>query len=159
MQDGKHNIELSRNGGQLLARWDGSEETIPVRIVWASPLQAPAGGVSILHASKKQEIAFLPSLDALAGPSREIAAEELGRRYFLPKIRRVLHTRASFGNRYWHVETDRGSKRFLMKSPETNATWLTDDRCILRDSLGNCYEIESLQALDSQSRARVEAVL
>ena len=159
MQKTEHSIQLSRNGEQLLARRHGDEEAIPVRIVWASPLQAPAGGVSVLHVSRKEELAFLPSLDVLDAASREIAAEELGRRYFLPKIRRVLHTRATFGNRYWQVETDRGPKRFLMKSPETNATWLTEDRCVLRDSLGNCYEIESIRALDPQSRAKAEAVL
>ena len=46
-----------------------------------------------------------------------------------------------------------------MKSPETNATWLTDDRCILRDTLGNCYEIESFEALDRISQAHADKVL
>ena len=71
----------------------------------------------------------------------------------------MLHTHVSFGNRYWNVETDRGPKRFLMKSPETNTTWLTADRCILRDNLGNCYEIPRCPAWTPKSRANAQAVL
>jgi len=159
MNDQPCTIQLLKNGEQLVARRADETESVPARIVWASPMRAPAGGLSILHATKKKELAFVPDLEALEADSRALAVEELTRRYFLPKVLRIVQTRATFGNRYWHVETDRGPRRFLMKAPETNAIWLTDDRCVLRDCLGNCYEIESMAALDAKSRARADAVL
>ena len=159
MKETPHSCTLHRKGDQVLARTAGQDEEVPVRIVWARPLTGRDSGVCILHATKKTEVALLQSLDDLDAASRGIAEEELASRYFLPKITHVLHTRARFGNRYWHVETDRGPKRFLMKSPETNATWVTEDRCILKDTLGNCYEIESFGKLDPESRAKAEIVL
>jgi len=159
MSEKKQPIRLRREAGRLVAGRDGDDEPVPVRVVCASPLRGPAGGVSILHASKKEELAYVPALAELDEASRTVVADELTRRYFLPKIRSVLHTRATFGVRYWQVQTDRGPRQFVMKSPETNTAWLSDDRCVLTDSLGNCYEIESLAALDRRSRKRVDLVL
>lgn len=151
-------VKLERRGDQVVA-WDGDGEPTPVRIVWSRPLTQPNGLISILHAKKKKEVAFFETIDELDADSRAIVLDELSRRYFLPKVLRVLAARATFGNRYWDVETDRGRRQFLMKSPETNAIWVTEDRCILRDTLGNCYEIESMAGLDLQSREKAEMVL
>ena len=159
MSERKQPIRLRREAGRLVAGRDGDAEPVPVRVVCASPLRGLAGGVSILHASKKEELAYVPALADLDEASRAVAAEDLTRRYFFPKIRNVLHTRATFGVRYWDVQTDRGPRQFVMKSPETNTAWLSDDRCVLTDTLGNCYEIESLAALDRRSRKRVDLVL
>ena len=152
-------VKLRRRGDQLVVYPPGRKEAVPARIVWARPLTGPGGVASILHASKKEEIAILQSFDHLDETSRGVLEEELQRRYFLPSIIRVIKTKAAFGNRYWDVETDCGPRQFLMKSPETNATWLTDDHCILRDTLGNCYEIESIEKLDPESRAKAQSVL
>jgi len=157
-QEGQR-FTLYRCGDLVMIRRAGQAEAVPVRVVRARPLAGHCRAISILHATEKKELLLLESLEHVDASSRAIIEQELARRYFLPRITRVLQTRVSFGNCYWKVETDRGPKHFLMKSPETNTTWVTDDRCILRDTLGNCYEIPSLQALDSASRRRVEAVL
>jgi len=159
MTESQHPFKLRRNGDQILYFPAGQNEPVPVRLVWFRPLSHRGGEVSILHARQKKEIAMLRDLDHLDPASRGIVVEELRRRYFLPKITRVVRTSASFGNRYWHVETDCGPKRFLMKSPETNATWLSDDRCLLCDTLGNYYEIQSFQKLDRASQGQAEKVL
>ena len=46
-----------------------------------------------------------------------------------------------------------------MNDPAGNIVWLTDDRLIIRDAVGNRYEIESLSDLDPKSRAEVEKVI
>ena len=159
MSESERTFRLSRSGDQVLYHAADVEDGMPVRLVWTRPLTGRGGEVAVLHAKEKKEIATLPDSERLDAESRRILDEELQRRYFLPKITRVVKTTATFGNRYWHVETDRGPRQFLMKSPETNATWLTDDRCLLRDTLGNCYEIESFDRLDNVSRAQAEKVL
>jgi len=152
-------FRLTRLGDQILCHHDGADEPVAVRLSLARPLSHSQGKIVLLKAGKKEEVASLDGLAGLDNHSREIVQEELRKRYFLPKIIKVLSTSASFGNRYWHVVTDRGNKRFLMKSPETNVTWLTDDRCILRDTLGNCYEIESMKLLDRASQVHADRVL
>ena len=114
--------------------------------------------VSIVGEDKK-EILMLESLDRLDPESRRVAEEELEKRYLVPKIIRVINTRAHFGNRYWEVETDRGRRRFAMKDPNKNVIWLSGDQLIIRDTLGNRYEIESFSGLDPASRAEAEKVI
>ena len=159
MSESIQTFKLRRVGDRILYYGGDAEDPIPVRVSWARPLTDRGGGIAILHATKKQEIATLESFKHLDSTSQEIVVEELERRYFLPKITKVMKTMATFGNRYWEVETDCGERQFLIKSPETDVTWITDDRCVLKDALGNCYEIESLEALDRISRANAEKVL
>lgn len=152
------NIVLLRKQDQVMARLNDTAEEIPVKVLWARPISGRGEEISILGMDKK-EVLMLDSLECLDPGSRKIAEEELDRRYLVPRIIVVKKTEANFGNRYWEVETDRGPRRFLMKDPNTNAIWITDDKLIIRDSLGNHYEIESLAALDDRSRAEVEKVI
>ena len=150
---------LRRQGDQLLLRFAGDGDEVAVRLVWPRPTTARGAEVSILDAKTRKELVLLREFDGLDHESRALLEDELSTRYILPKIIRVVRTDAHFGNRYWEVETDRGPRRFLMKSPDTNALWTTPDRCILHDVQGNCYEIESFKALDAASRAQAEKVL
>ena len=159
MSNSEQKFRLRRAGDQVLYHPGDGQEPIPVRLSWARPLTDRGGQVVILRADKKKEVATLTEIEQLDVTSREVIEEELQRRYFMPKITKVVSTAATFGNRYWHVETDRGTRRFLMKCPETDAMWITDDRCVLKDVLGNCYEIASISDLDSVSRTNADKVL
>ena len=72
----------------------------------------------------------------------------------------MLDTDLHLGTRYWSVETDRGPRRFAMREPRKNLHWLDPrERCLIRDTMGNRYEIERLSDLDDASRSAVEKVL
>lgn len=158
MSETDRQCRLRRKGDQVLLSLGDADEEMPVRIVWARPVSGRGGEVCFLD-DKKREVLMLQGLDGLDGESREIAEAELERRYLIPKITRVVRTAAHFGSRYWDVETDRGRRRFAMKDPTKNAVWLTDDHLILRDTLGNRYEIPTFSGLDAASRAQVTKVL
>lgn len=147
---------LIRREDQVLARREG--EWVPVTLVWARPVSGRGQEVCILDKEGK-ELAMVPGLDRLCGDSRRIAAEELEKRYLIPKIHRVPATNAHFGSRYWEVETDCGPRRFLIKDPNASVVWVTSDHIIIKDTMGNRYEIESLAALDDGSRLHVDRVL
>jgi hypothetical protein len=149
-------IKLLRRGDQVHAELNG--ESKPVRLVWARPVSAAGNEIAVLD-EKKREVALLPGLDALDPASRQIAEEELRRRYLLPKITRVLQTRSHLGTRYWHVETDHGVRHFVVRNPNHDVLWLSDDHLVLRDPLGNRFEITSIAALDPASRAAVLQVI
>jgi hypothetical protein len=131
---------------------------VAVRPAWTRPVSARGAEVSFLD-TDKHEVLMIESLDCLDPESRAIAEAELDKRYLIPRITKVHRTEAHFGNRYWDVETDRGRTRFALREPHRNATWLGDDRVILRDTLGNRYEIHSFCELDAASRAQALKVI
>jgi hypothetical protein len=151
-------MKLVRKLDGVFARFGDGKKDMPVRIVWARPVSGKGRELSILDKDKK-EVRMLDSLDCLDPESRQIAREELDKRYLMPKITKVSKTSAHFGNRYWDVETDRGARRFLMKDPNKNVIWVTDDRLIIRDTQGNRYEIESFSALDSRSKFETDKII
>ena len=149
---------LRREGDKVVYRADDGVETA-VRILWARPLSKRGGPLSIMAAEKKREVAYLPGLDCLSGESRRIALEELAGGMIMARITAVRSVRPRFGNYYWDVETDRGSRRFLLNSPETNAMYPEPDVIVVRDVSGNCFEINPLSGLDSLSRKEIDRVL
>jgi hypothetical protein len=129
-----------------------------VKLVWPRPVSAQGSEVSIVD-GKGKEVVLLQDLASLDAESRRIAQEELERRYLTARIQRVLEATAQFGTRSWQVETDRGVRSFVVKSVNKDVTWVTDDRILIRDTLGYRYEIVSLSALDEHSQEEVDKVL
>ncbi|MCY3022968.1 MAG: DUF1854 domain-containing protein [Planctomycetota bacterium] len=136
---------------------EGGEEK-PVKLLWPRPVSAQRREVSIVD-EKKKEVVLLEDLSSLDADSRRIAEEELEKRYLTARIHRVLEATAQFGTRSWKVETDRGMRRFVVKSVNKDVTWITEDHILIRDTLGYRYEIPSLSALDEHSREEVDRVL
>jgi hypothetical protein len=151
-------IKLFRKLDQTFLLTGSEAEARPVKLVWARPVSGQGQEVSLLD-DKKKEVLMLLSLDALDPASRKIAEDELGRRYLMPRIVRVLRTHAHVGTRYWQVETDHGPRHFVVRNPNRDVVWVTNDRVVLRDPLGNRFEILSLIALDTASRAEVDKVI
>ena len=148
-------ISLYRKFDQVFAHCEGRED-VAVKIVWVRPVSMRGKEVSLL--GEKEEFAMLKSLDELDPDSRKIAEEELARTYFMPEIRRITKTEAHFGNRYWEVETDKGSRAFAMKNPYINIKWIGTDEVLIRDVIGNMFHIASYAGLDDQSKREFEKV-
>jgi hypothetical protein len=150
-------LTLTRRCGRTYARVDGQAET-PVRIAWARPLSG-WGQDLVLVDEKKREVAMVRDMAELDEPSRAVVAADLAERYIVSTVRKVHATKTHFGVRYWDVETDRGRRRFAVKDPSQSVLHLTEDRMMVRDTLGNSFAIESFAALDKRSRQLVENVL
>lgn len=159
MSNGDIKFKLFRNGDEVIFHNLETEEEIPARLAWVRPLTGFGKEVSVLDAKKKRELVMLPHPEHPDPATRKIIAEELQKRYFLPKITQVIKTETQLGNRYWEVNTDCGRRRFILKSASSNVTWVSQDRCIIKDVTGNCYEIVSLAGLDPHSRKEAEKVL
>jgi hypothetical protein len=151
-------IRLWKKGDQIFYESGNGDEPKPVKLVRARPVSFRDGYVSIQDQSNK-EIMFLESLEGIDPESRRVIEEELIQRYILSRIIRVIDAQAHFGMRYFHVETDRGERRFALKDASKNAVFVTDDYLILRDTLGCRYEIPSMEALDLRSRLEILKIL
>ncbi|MDR1613577.1 MAG: DUF1854 domain-containing protein [Planctomycetota bacterium] len=150
-------MRLRREDGKLL--YDcGDGNPVAVRLLWARPLSGRNGPLSVMLAAKKREVRYLESPDILDPESKRIALEELAEGMVLPRIERIVSVTPRFGNYYWQVETDRGSRTFLLTSPENNAIRLSPDAIVLKDALGNAFEINPISGLDRGSRLEFDRV-
>ena len=159
MKDPTHRIQLSRDHDQVRVTLEDGEEARAVKIVWARPVSGRGREVSILDAENSEELVMLEGLDSLDAASRLVAEEALDLRYLVPCITAINRADVSYGNRYFDVETDRGPRQFLIKDPNANVIHVTDDRLMIRDVIGNRYEIVSVAALDPPSRHALDQVI
>ena len=158
MNKPEREFSLIRKHDQVFLRYADVGDEVSVRVVWTRPISGRGGEISLLD-EKKKEIMMLKSVDLLDPDSRAIAEAELDHRYLVPRITRVISTAPHFGSRYFHVETNLGPRRFVLKDPNKNATWVTEDHLVIRDTLGNRYEINPFSGLDARSQAEVDKVL
>ncbi len=149
------NISLSRIRDQIYVQIDGSE-AVPVKLVWVRPTSAQGGEVSVVN--DVREVAFIEDLDDLDPTSSALAREELDRHYFMPRITRVVKTVVQLGNRYFEVETDRGTRSFIVKNPYTNIRAFGEDGLLFSDVMGNLFLVPSFSRLDDRSKQEIEKV-
>ncbi len=150
-------LKLFRKEGKVYAKVDDKEAKV-VRILWARPISGRDEEVSLLS-EKNEEVAFLENLDLLEEESRQIAREELDKRYLIPKIEEVLQATSYFGNRIVEVRTNMGKRSFAIKDPNRSILRPSADQIIFRCAIGNRYEIPSLSSLDERSRKEIAKVI
>jgi hypothetical protein len=151
-------FELIKKEGCIVLRKKNCSDDIKVKISWLNPITGRNKKVSICDTNKK-ELCLLNCLEDLDEQSKLVATEDLDARYFIPKIIKINHAEASFGNRYWEVETNCGLRSFVMKDPQKNVVWVSESHIVMRDSLGNRYEITDTAKLDFRSNSFINIIL
>jgi hypothetical protein len=143
--------------GRLLLTMAGASEEEEVQAVRAYPISAPLEGIALVSLSGEEK-AWIEQLDALPTPMREQIEAALGAREFMPEILH-LHTVSSFATPCtWHVDTDRGSTRFVLKGEE-DIRRLPDGILLIADAHGIQFMIRKLSALDRHSRRLLDRFL
>lgn len=143
--------------GRLVLTDAAGRQHVGAEPVRAFPLSAPRRGVSICDA-RGRELVWIDDLDALPAAVRVQVEERLGRREFVPVIRRVVRVSAAVEPSEWQVETDRGGTRFLLKS-EDDVHALDDHTALITDANGIRYLIADTRQLDAHSRRLLERFL
>jgi hypothetical protein len=137
----------------------GGARSYPVvKLFQSAPLSRPNEYLALLD-SKSEEIALVKRLEDLTEDSQKIAQRELGRRYLTARIEQIPQIKQEFGVTYWHVNTNRGERDFVMQSLSESCIWLSDSHLLLIDVDGNRFEIADRYALDSLSQKQLEKVL
>jgi hypothetical protein len=154
----KEPVRLYKKEGRYMLQLNGSKSDVAVKVIRARPLQGDGRDIAFVD-EKRRLVAMIESLDVLDNDSRTVAEEALEIRYFLAKVLRVIKTTTHFGTRFWDVETDKGRRKFALRDPNRNVLYSDDDRILVRDTLGNYYEIESLSKLDRRSVTEIEKVI
>ncbi len=137
---------------------DGDRSWREVRVARAFPFSDPDHYIGLRDGDDK-DIGVLVTLDGLDAGSRAIIDEELARRYFTPRIERVLSVTELFGVVTWEVETDRGPRRFLVRGLRDNTFPLGRSRLMMTDTDGNRYEFPDVNAVGPKAYAVLAKVL
>ncbi len=106
-----------------------------------------------------EELGMIRSLALLTEEAKELCRLELKKKYFAPKIQKIVKLTERFGASYWDCETDYGLKKFTVKDPHRSILRLGDDRAFVVDVDGCRYEIESLKGMDQKSHSKIELYL
>lgn len=146
-----HAFSLSRDAlGRLVLRdADGTTHpgVVPVR---AFPISAPAEGVSLLGTDGR-ECVWIERLSSLDDMPRVLIEEELAAREFVPQIREIRAVSSFFTPSTWHVATDRGDTRFVLRGEEAIRR-LSSKVLLIADENGVHYLVRDIEALDADSR-------
>ncbi|MBQ3074671.1 MAG: DUF1854 domain-containing protein [Clostridia bacterium] len=107
----------------------------------------------------REELGMIRSLSMLEENAAELCRAELKKKYFAPKILKIVKLTERFGASYWDCETDYGLKKFTVKDPHRSILRLGEDRAYVVDVDGCRYEIESLKGMDKKSHSKIELYL
>ena len=122
------------------------------------PQDKSIGYISILN-EKDDELCLIKNITNLDEESRRIIINELGKRYFIPRIKKILSLKVEFGMSYWEVETDKGIREFIMRLISANYIFITQNNLLLIDAYGNRFHIPDCSKLDKTTQTLLELVL
>jgi hypothetical protein len=148
-------IHFRRDGFDDLVLEHDGESYSGVRILRGFPHSAAGRMISVRDADG-DELGIVPRLDELDGDSRQLVEDELRRAYFVPRITRVLKLQETFHVPSWEVETDRGPRRFEIRSGRRDIRVL-GSRLLIRDADGNQYEVPDMRRLDADSLSLIDS--
>ena len=152
------NFELSRNAfGRLVfasAAGDIVEGVVPVR---AFPIAAPGEGIALVGPDG-HEAGWIEHLDTAPAALRQLVEEELGRREFMPEIRRIREVSSFATPSTWQVDTDRGETSLVLWGEEFIRR-LGKAGLLIEDSHGIHFLVRDLNGLDTASRKLLDRFL
>jgi len=148
-------VRITRGPDQHLYLETGRGREGPVRARRAFPLTDPDGYV-VLSTLKGEFVALLKEYKRLDPESLRVVQEELEEDYFLPKIVKIERIDDGAQSMIWTVQTDRGPRRFEVRSRKNDIRWLSDTHLVVTDVDGNRYEIVDLSSMDPHSQEKLE---
>ena len=152
--DASH-VRIERNAFEELVVQlpDGTIQT-KVEPICAFPVSEPNRYISLMD-EESNELGVIEDIKHLPHASREVLVEELQKRYFMPKITKILDLDGQYGVTQWVVETTQGDVQFGLRTRYDIVT-LENGRVLIKDADGNRYEIENYNKLDPKSIALLE---
>ncbi len=136
----------------------GEESFSDIHLVRAFPLSKPFEMISIRNAENK-EFGIIETIEGLEPESKQLAKDELDRRYFTPQITKINSLKNEASMWRFDVETTRGHSDFFVRNWRDNAHELTTGRWQITSVDGGRYEILNLDDLDDRSQILIEQLL
>ncbi len=152
----RENIEIrAEDSGYVRVRRADGTEIKNVQLKRLFPLSRANSFIQMKTPDGK-EAGIIKSLNELKPESRRNAKVALDRFYIMPKITEIYDLYDAHGSLFWHVETDRGSRNFTVRSRHRDITVFPSGKLIIRDTDDNQYEITNCDELPPKSRKLLE---
>jgi hypothetical protein len=103
------------------------------------PLSHPEEYISLRDG--EDEIGIVRNLNDLDSDAQAIIQELLARRYFVPRVTKLISTKMRYGGMTWQVDTDRGIKTLITKGLHEALSENGPGRYFITDTDGNRFEI------------------
>ena len=152
-------LRFAKRGDALMLTVENDRSYLKVRAVRAFPLSELSEFIGLLDAISGKEIGMLRNLRDVEPAARQLIQYEIDKRYFIPKVLRVIETKKEFGTIYWEVETDRGERKFVMRGLRDSVHEIEPGRYLINDVEGNRFEVPKLDGLDPKSLAYWDKVV
>lgn len=140
--------------GQLTLINAEGERFVGVRPLRMFPFSDREHWISLVGSDNK-ELLLIEDLLALPNALRKTIEDELSDLEFLPVIEQITHCSSDTEPSEWHVQTDRGATRFVLKS-EDDIRSLAPGKLLIVDAVGQRYLVHDYRKLDKYSRRIME---
>ena len=138
---------------------DGHDRSyLKVTIATAFPLSEPDHYIGFLDGTGN-DIGTIGEISELPADAQQIVRQELDRRYFLPRIKKIIELSHEFEITYIKVETDKGIRDFSLRGHRENCPEISPGRFIMEDVDGNRFEIQNFFRLDKRSQSLLSQIL
>ena len=103
---------------------------------------------------------MIRALSELKKETQELLMAELSRKYYAPKITKILSVKERYGFSYWQVVlSDDRSFFFTVQDTYRSILRITYQHLFIIDVDGNRFEIPNVEALDRASYKKIELYL
>jgi hypothetical protein len=143
--------------GKLVVTFADGTQHVGAVVARAFPIAEPEQSISILSAEGK-ELAWIERLSDLPAQDREIVAQALQGREFMPEILRLDGVNSFSTPSVWRVQTSRGPTQLVLKGEE-DIRRLSAHRLIVADAHGVQFLIRDLPSLDRHTRKLLDRFL
>ena len=143
--------------GKLVVTLADGTQPVGAVVARAFPIASPDESISILSAEGK-ELAWVERLSELPTHERDIVAQALQGREFMPEILRLDGVNSFSTPSVWRVQTNRGPTQLVLKGEE-DIRRLSASRLIVADAHGVQFLIRDLPLLDRHTRKLLDRFL
>lgn len=156
------NCRITKNGDFIAAKIANKDgEYTEQGRVWlhrSFPYDMPWMYISVQD-KDGEELGLIRNIDDFDDESKSLICSELNRKYYTPKILKILSLKETRGSSFWKCTTDAGEISFTVQDTYRSIARIGADRAFISDACGNRFEIESISALDKKSLRRLEIYL
>jgi len=133
----------------LCAELVGRGRWTKVTVRLGFPYSDPDHYIFLMH--NEEEIGMLRDLSGLDAESQQLIRAALDKRYYIPRITRVLSVHETSSATLWVVETDRGQREFITRDRH-NFRRIKGSDLIIVDVDGNRFRVPRDARFDVQSQ-------
>lgn len=124
----------------------------------AFPFEHPWSYISVLD-TESVEIGIISNIEHFGKETEILLKNEIERKYFAPKIEKIISVKERYGYSYWKVITDAGELSFALHDTYRSLLKVNQTRIFITDIDGNRFEIPNIENLDRKSFKNIELYL